>query len=111
MVIANGVGQIIGHCALLTDSRMRWPSANNTQDVKCISIATVMRSPGTIGRGSRSDLAVGAVQPGAGHQRHRAVRRDPTVREPVGHRGVGRHVEDGLGRPRTSVAAASGALS
>jgi hypothetical protein len=44
--------------------------------------------------------AVRSVEPGAGHQRHRAVGRDiRQAHEPVRQRGIGRHIQDRVRQP------------
>ena len=54
VVMRWDVGQSIGHCALFTAKRIRWPGAN-THDVKCISISSGNNSPGFSACGSRAE--------------------------------------------------------
>src|SRR6059036_391416 len=50
VVIGYGVGQIIGHMAFETASRMRCP-LGKTHEVKCISMSSVNGRPASIGFG------------------------------------------------------------
>ena len=59
----SGVGQSIGHCALLTATRMRWPFGN-THDVKCSSIVERERlARHERARASRADSRCAPLSP------------------------------------------------
>ena len=75
---------------------MRWPFGN-THEVKCISISSGKNLPGSSGAGSRAEIAVRAVEAGAGDLRHGAVGRDVReAHEPVRMRRIRRDVQHGF---------------
>ena len=103
VVMGCGVGQNMGHCALVSANRMRCP-LGNTHEVKCISMSSANGLAGlTSGEGVRADSRWVAVEARAGHLRDAAIGRHVREpREPVGARRVGRTVSSACGRPRIS---------